>query len=121
MQRPYNRHRIFCVSLLAFFTATAGGLAAVNSTWTNALGGSWGTAANWNPNTVPAAGTSDVANFTNTALSGTITVTNASSQGAATILFSGSANYVLTNTTGPPLLMGRMRVLAVTRRAAQIF
>ena len=90
----------FYLTLLVLFTAASPALA-VNSTWTNAFGGSWGTAVNWNPNTFPAAGTSDVANFTNTSLSGTVNVTNTTTgQGAATILFAGSANYVLTNLLG---------------------
>ncbi|MCU0793436.1 MAG: PEP-CTERM sorting domain-containing protein [Opitutaceae bacterium] len=72
---------------------------AADITWNNAAGGSWNTAGNWNPNTVPldAAGNSIFFGDNSGAFTSplTVSVDAANTLGGASISFSGAANYTI--------------------------
>ncbi|TAL06105.1 MAG: hypothetical protein EPO07_02400, partial [Verrucomicrobia bacterium] len=61
MKRPTNLLNSICyaAALLALIETSSSSLRA-QSTFTNTAGGDWNTAANWNPNGVPAEGTNAV-------------------------------------------------------------
>jgi hypothetical protein len=71
---------------IALFLGALLSARAATITWTNAAGGNWGTAANWNPNQVP--GASDTALITS---SGTYTVTLDSDVTLASLTLGGTS------------------------------
>ena len=82
--RPCAPHLQF--TTIALFLGALLSARAATITWTNAAGGNWGTAANWNPNQVP--GASDTALITS---SGTYTVTLDSDVTLASLTLGGTS------------------------------
>src|SRR3974390_3286035 len=84
MKTPYILKQIWFGGLLVLAGLTDG---QAQTIWTNTAGGDWNTAANWNPNTVPAEGTTvTLTNLLATAYAITYTAPmSASSIGSLTI------------------------------------
>src|SRR5436853_260306 len=89
--------KLLCL-LCLFFCASA---PAADIVWTNALGGLWGTAANWSPNQLPTG--ADIAWITN---NGTYTVTQNVAGATAT-------NLVLGGTSGTQTFNHSSGILAL--------
>jgi len=93
--------------LLATVLAPMPSVFAANGTWTNSVGGSWATAANWT-NSVIAAGSGNTADFSELSLGTAPTVTLDGAQTIGNMIFGDQGNtygWTLNTGTGGPLTL----------------
>src|SRR5580765_608880 len=99
---------VLCLPALALLLAMPS--PAQNTVWTNAAGGDWNTAVNWNPNIVPAVGTNVfltnnspayIVSYTNPMVAASIGSVSMSATGRVTLVIATSG-FTLSG-SGPPV------------------